>query len=53
VAKAEQAYRRRDAGEASKLMEAWVAYCERPAGNVVQTRETKNRPDYGRRLQQA
>jgi integrase len=34
--KAEQAYRRRDALEKRrKLMDAWAAYCERPAGNVV------------------
>jgi integrase len=34
--KAEQAYRRRDALEKRrKLMEAWAAYCERPAGNIV------------------
>jgi len=34
--KAEQAYRRRDALEKRrKLMGAWAAYCERPAGNVV------------------
>jgi integrase len=34
--KAEQAYRRSDALEKRrKLMEAWAAYCERPAGKVV------------------
>jgi hypothetical protein len=34
--KAEQAYRRSDALEKRrKLMEAWAAYCERAAGNVV------------------
>jgi integrase len=34
--KAEQAYRRRDALEKRrKLMDAWAAYCEMPAGNVV------------------
>ena len=38
--KAEQAYRRGDALEKRrKLMDAWAAYCERPAkGNVVQLR---------------
>jgi len=34
--KAEQASRRNDALEKRrKLMEAWAAYCEKPAGNVV------------------
>jgi integrase len=34
--KAEQAYRRSDALEKRrKLMDAWAAYCDRPAGNVV------------------
>jgi integrase len=41
--KAEQAYRRRDALEKRrKLMDAWAAYCERPAGNVVQIGKRKS-----------
>jgi hypothetical protein len=40
--KAEQAYRRSDALEKRRsLMEAWAAYCEKPAGNVVQIGKRK------------
>jgi hypothetical protein len=40
--KAEQAYRRSDALEKRrKLMEAWAAYCERPASNIVQIAKRK------------
>jgi integrase len=40
--KAEQAYRRSDALEKRRrLMDAWAAYCERPAGNVVQIGKRK------------
>jgi integrase len=41
--KAEQAYRRSDALEKRrKLMEAWAAYCEQPAGNVVHIGKRKS-----------
>jgi integrase len=41
--KAEQAYRRSDALEKRrKLMDAWAAYCERPAGNVVHIGKRKS-----------
>jgi integrase len=42
--KAEQAYRRSDALEKRrKLMEAWAAYCEKPAENVVRIGKRKSR----------
>jgi hypothetical protein len=41
--KAEQAYRRSDALEKRRnLMEAWAAYCEKPAGNVVNIGKRKS-----------
>jgi len=41
--KAEQAYRRSDALEKRrKLMDAWAAYCDRPAGNVVRIGKRKS-----------
>ncbi len=39
--KAEQDYRRSDALERRKLMEARAAYCERPTGHVVQIGKRK------------
>jgi hypothetical protein len=42
--KAEQAYYRSDALEKRRsLMEAWAAYCEKPAGNVVPIGKRKSR----------